>query len=94
MADQLQPNDLEEGTRVELEWSPKGSPGTGKRAEGEVTRVWRPDGDVEQFTVQTDDFALNVYTDYRDPPVERVEGDEDPDAETVGRLDGITRTGT
>ena len=94
MTDELQPNDLEEGETVELEWSTKGNPGSGTRATGEVTRVWRPDGEVEQFTVQTDEFALNVYTDYRDPPVERVEGDEDPDAETVGRLDGITRTRT
>lgn len=83
---------------VRLAWSPKAAPGSGSGddATGRVTRVWRPDDEVEQFTVETDDEFLNVYTDYRDPPVERVtehEGDgEEPDAETVGRLDEITRS--
>lgn len=77
---------------VELAWSPKGGRGAGDSAAGEVTRVWRPDDEVQEFTVETDDRFLNVYTDYRDPPVERVEDDgdgEEPDAETVGRLDEI-----
>ena len=79
---------------VRLAWSPKGAQGSGNDAEGRVTRVWRPDDEVEQFTVETGDEFLNVYTDYRDPPVERVvESDgEEPDAETVGRLDEITPT--
>ena len=93
MTNRIQPNDLEEGTAVRIEWSVKGAPGGGTTAEGRVTRVWRPDGDVENFTVETEDALLNVYTDYRDPPVERVEegeGDDEPETETVGRLDSIT----
>lgn len=107
----LQPNDLREGRRVRVEWSPRGNANAGPRgdaAEGEVTRVWRPDEDVQEFTVQSDGFAVNVYTDYRNPVVERVEGGkkkgdgrasgetesgedegDDPERETVGRLDRI-----
>ncbi|WP_276300931.1 hypothetical protein [Halorussus lipolyticus] len=94
-SDELQPNDLEEGTSVRLKWSPRGGRGAGSTAEGDVTRVWRPDDDVQEFTVERDDDAINVYTDYRNPVVERVEGgldgDEEPNTETVGRLDSITR---
>ena len=93
MADELQPDDVEESMAVRLEWSPRGGPGAGDEAEGEVTRVWRPEDAVREFTVAVeDDVSLNVYADYRQPPVERVEthGDEDPIAETIGRLDGIT----
>ncbi|MFC7080354.1 hypothetical protein [Halorussus caseinilyticus] len=91
--DQLQPNDLEEGRRVRVEWSPRGGRGRGDDAEGEVTRVWRPDDDVQGFTVELGDDAINVYTDYRKPVVERVEGGlddgDDPETQTVGRLDRI-----
>jgi hypothetical protein len=105
-SDDLQPNDLREGATVRVEWSPRGNAnvGPGDAAEGEVTRVWRPDDDVQEFTVQSDGFAINVYSDYRNPVVERVEGgkknggagenaendDTDPERETVGRLDCIT----
>jgi hypothetical protein len=62
---------------------------------------------VQEFTDQSDGFAINVYTDYRNPVVERVEGgkkgeagkesdergsgenEDDPERETVGRLDRI-----
>lgn len=95
VTDELRPNDLEEGVQARVEWTPRGGQGRGDAAAGEVTRVWRPDEEVKEFTVQSDDFDVNVYTDYRTPVVERVEGggdaDEDPDAETVGRLDRITR---
>lgn len=94
-SDELQPNDIEEGTRVRLEWSPRGGPGAGSAAEGDVTNVWRPDDDVQEFTVEQDEDAINVYTDYRNPVVERVEGGlddgDEPETETVGRLDSITR---
>ncbi|UPV74086.1 hypothetical protein M0R89_16290 [Halorussus limi] len=93
MTDELQPNDLREEERVRVEWSPRGGRGTGDDATGEVTRVWRPDADVEEFTVERGDDAINVYTDYRTPVVERVEGGledgEEPETETVGRLDAI-----
>ncbi|MFC4551485.1 MULTISPECIES: hypothetical protein [Halorussus] len=91
MSDTIRPNDVEEETTVRLEWSPRGGPGNGDSAEGRVTRVWRPD-DVQQFTVEADDSLLNVYADYRNPVVERVANPdaEDPDTETVGRLDAIT----
>jgi hypothetical protein len=93
VSDGLEPNDLEEGARVRIEWSPRGGRGTGDDATGEVTRVWRSDGDVGEFTVERDEDAINVYTDYRKPVVERVEGGledgDEPEAETVGRLDGI-----
>ncbi|WP_135826040.1 hypothetical protein [Halorussus ruber] len=95
-SDELQPNDLEEGTRVRLEWSPRGGRGAASAAEGEVTGVWRPDDDVQEFTVEQDDDAINVYTDYRNPVVERVEGGldgEEPDTQTVGRLDRIVASG-
>jgi hypothetical protein len=95
-SDELQPNDLEEGTQVRLEWSPRGGRGAGSAAEGEVTGVWRPDDDVQEFTVEQDDDAINVYTDYRNPVVERVEGGldgEEPDTQTVGRLDRIVPAG-
>lgn len=69
-----------------------GRPGSGDAAEGEVTRVWRPD-DVEEFTVDLGDDLVDVYADYRNPVVERVEGGADdggdPETETVGRLDRI-----
>jgi hypothetical protein len=86
----LEANDLEEGMTVRLSWSKRGT-GPSDDASGEITRVWRSDGDVREFTVQPDDadLALNVYTEYRKPPVERVEGDDDPDAKTIGRLDEI-----
>lgn len=91
--DELQPDDLEEGMRACVEWSPRSGRAPGNSAEGDVTRVWRPD-DVEEFTIRVDDFAFNVYTDYRTPVVERVEvgedEDEEPERETVGRLDRIT----
>ncbi|UPW00129.1 hypothetical protein M0R88_16640 [Halorussus gelatinilyticus] len=94
MSDELQPDDLEEGARVRVEWSPRGGRGASDGATGEVTRVWRPDGEVQEFTVERDDDAINVYTDYRKPVVERVEGglegDDEPETQTVGRLDGIT----
>ena len=93
-------------------WSPRGNANVGPddAAESEVTRVWRPDGNVQEFTVQSDGFAVNVYTDYRNPVVERVEGGkkqgteggndevdegsrddegDDPERETVGRLDRV-----
>jgi hypothetical protein len=93
MGDELQPDDVEEGTRVRVEWSPRGGRGASDAATGEVTQVWRPDGEVEEFTVQRGDDAINVYTDYRKPVVERVEGGleegDDPETETVGRLDSI-----
>jgi hypothetical protein len=105
-SDDLEPNDLREGTTVRVGWSPRGNANVGPddAAESEVTRVWRPDGNVQEFTVQSDGFAVNVYTDYRNPVVERVEGgkkngegrenaendDTDPERETVGRLDCIT----
>lgn len=93
MTDELSPNDLAEGMTVRLEWSPK-SVGPGGITEGEVTRVWRPDDDVREFTVRVDDTLLNVYTEYRDPPVERVdEGGEEPETKTVGRLDAVTLLG-
>ncbi|WP_435178968.1 hypothetical protein [Halorussus sp. AFM4] len=94
--DQLEPNDLEEGRRVRVEWSPQGGRGPGGDATGEVTRVWRPEDDVAEFTVELDDGAVNVYTDYRNPVVERVEGgldDGEPETETVGRLDRIVPRG-
>ncbi|WP_227354946.1 hypothetical protein [Haladaptatus salinisoli] len=88
MTDELSPNDLAEGMTVKLEWSPKKAAGGGA-SEGEVTRVWRPD-DVREFTVRADDTLWNVYTEYRDPPVERVdEGGEEPETKTIGRLDTI-----
>jgi len=93
VSDELQPDDLEEGSRVRVEWSPRGGRGASDDATGEVTQVWRPDDTVEEFTVERDDDAINVYTDYRKPVVERVEGGlEDgvePETETVGRLDRI-----
>ena len=96
MADdrQLRLDDVEESMTVELEWSARGGPGPGDRADGEVTRVWRTDGDVRQFTVAVGgDVDLNVYAEYRQPPVERAadDGDGDPDTETVGRLDAVRR---
>ncbi len=94
MSEELSPNELMEGMVVELEWSPKG-PGSGDIVEGEVTRVWRPEDDVREFTVRADgEIDWNVYTEYRKPPVERVEvgdgsdGDE-PETKTVGRLERI-----
>lgn len=86
----LEPNEVEEGMTVRLSWSKRGS-SPSNDANGEVTRVWRSDGDVREFTVQPDDDrALNVYTEYRKPPIERVEnGGDDPDAKTIGRLDEI-----
>ncbi|SIQ96833.1 hypothetical protein SAMN05421858_0969 [Haladaptatus litoreus] len=94
MSDELSPNDLREGMEIELNWSPKG-PGSGGTVEGEVTRVWRPEDDVREFTVREERINWNVYTEYRKPPVERVEigekdsGDSDPEAQTVGRLERI-----
>ncbi|WP_458206597.1 hypothetical protein [Haladaptatus sp. NG-SE-30] len=98
MNDELTPDELTEGTTVRLEWSPKRNPGAGGTTEGEVTRIWRPENDVREFTVRaTDETIWNVYTEYRDPPVERVEGgdeaDEEPETETVGRLERVVRTG-
>lgn len=100
VSDELQPDDLEEGWQVELAWSPKGPVGAGNSADGEVTEIWRDDGNVRQFTVEADDEILNVYTEYRDPPVERVtgfdsaeSGADDPTTETIGRLDQISRVG-
>jgi hypothetical protein len=90
--EELQPNDLAEGRRVRVEWSPRGGRGPGDDATGEVTTVWRPDEDVQEFTVGLGDDAINVYTDYRKPVVERVEGGldgDDPETQTVGRLDRI-----
>ena len=95
--DQLRPNDLEEGRRVRVEWSPRGGRGPGDDATGEVTRVWRPEDDVEEFTVELGNDAINVYTDYRKPVIERVEGGlddgDEPETETVGRLDRIVPAG-
>ncbi|WP_266076376.1 hypothetical protein [Haladaptatus caseinilyticus] len=98
MSDELSPNDLTEGMTVEFEWAPKG-PGSGGTVEGEITRVWRPEESVREFTVREDDETdWNVYTEYRTPPVERVEvgdGDEsdgEPETETVGRLKRIVST--
>ncbi|WP_227376145.1 hypothetical protein [Haladaptatus halobius] len=93
MTDELSPNDLAEGMTVRLEWSPKNA-GAGGTAEGEITRVWRPDDDVREFTVRADDTLWNVYTEYRDPPVERVNEDGDePETKTVGRLDTVALLG-
>jgi hypothetical protein len=92
-SNELQPNDLKEGASVRIEWSPRGGRGPGNGAEGDVTRVWRPDGDVQEFTIGLGEAAINVYTEYRNPVVERVEGGVDdgekPETETVGRLDRI-----
>jgi hypothetical protein len=92
-SDELQPNDLEEGASVRVEWSPRSGRGTGNAAEGDVTHVWQPDDDVQEFTIGLGDDAINVYTEYRNPVVERVEGGvddgDDPQTETVGRLDRI-----
>lgn len=100
MSDELHPDDLEEGLHVRLAWSPKGAVGAGNSADGEITQIWRDDGSVRQFTVEADDEILNVYTEYRDPPVERVTGfggeeskEDDPETETVGRLDEVSRAG-
>jgi hypothetical protein len=93
VSDELRPDDLEESMQVRVEWSPQGGRGPSDDATGPVTRVWRQDGDVQEFTVQADDSAVNVYTDYRNPVVERVEGgladDDEPETETVGRLDRV-----
>ncbi|WP_435153136.1 hypothetical protein [Haladaptatus sp. DFWS20] len=94
MSEELSPNDLAEGMTVELEWAPNG-PGTGGTVEGTVTRVWRPEDDVREFTVRDDETNWNVYTEYRKPPVERVEvsageaGGNEPEAQTVGRMERI-----
>ncbi|WP_049971033.1 hypothetical protein [Haladaptatus cibarius] len=94
MTDELSPNDLREGMEIELDWSPKG-PGSGGTVTGDVTRVWRPEDDVREFTIREDGINWNVYTEYRNPPVERVEvsadeaGSDDPEAQTVGRLERI-----
>lgn len=103
VTNELQLDDLEEGMDARVEWSARGGRGREDAAVGEVTRVWRPDDETKEFTVQAEDFAINVYADYRHPVVERVEGggggdgsedggdaDEDPERETVGRLDRIT----
>ncbi|WP_264781576.1 hypothetical protein [Haladaptatus sp. T7] len=92
----LEPNEVTEGMAVAFDWSPEKSSGGGT-VEGKITRVWQPDDDVQEFTVEADDGTVwNVYTEYRRPPVERVElsGDRngtEPDARTVGRLDEIVR---
>jgi len=91
---QLRPDDVEESMTVRLAWSARGGSGPTTEADGEVTRVWRPEGDVREFTVAVDDDVdVNVYADYRQPTVERVvdDGDGDPDSKTVGRLDDVTR---
>jgi hypothetical protein len=48
---------------------------------------------VREFTIGLGDDAINVSTGYRNPVVERVEGGvddaDDPQTETVGRLDRI-----
>ncbi|WP_227774749.1 hypothetical protein [Haladaptatus pallidirubidus] len=95
MCDELSPNEVVEGMTVELEWSPKRA-GSGDTVEGEVTRVWRPEDDVREFTVrEAEETDWNVYTEYRNPPVERVDvgegdsGDEIPEAQTVGRLERV-----
>ncbi|MFH5798300.1 hypothetical protein [Haladaptatus sp. CMAA 1911] len=97
MADRmLEPNEIAEGMVVTFDWSPEKS-GSGGTVEGKITRVWRPENDVQEFTVEEDDETVwNVYTEYRRPPVERIDlsgdGDTEPDAETVGRLDEIARS--
>ncbi|WP_390184170.1 hypothetical protein [Haladaptatus pallidirubidus] len=68
MCDELSPNEVVEGMTVELEWSPKRA-GSGDTVEGEVTRVWRPEDDVREFTVrEAEETDWNVYTEYRNPP--------------------------
>ena len=97
MADRtLEPNEIAEGMVVTFDWSPEKA-GGGGTVQGKITRVWRPEDDVQEFTVEEDDETVwNVYTEYRRPPVERIDlsgdGDTEPDAETVGRLDEIVRS--
>lgn len=93
----LDTDEITKGMAIRLDWSPKKG-GSGGTVEGEVTRVWRPENEVQEFTVEGDDGTVwNVYTEYRRPPVERVEMSDDddemaPDAKTVGRLDEIVRS--